>query len=356
MPCRTTLLVVVLLVAGTLLPAQQSLTFNDLDDFTPVFCGKHIAWLQRDAGGLDQVMLYDGKTARAITDDLSVKGGLVAGGKWLAWTAFASGQYDIWLWDGKTARLLNRSAERQGAPHTDGKWVVWEHDVDGEDSEIFLWDGKEVRAILPNLFEDVGPKVDKGRVVWYSTTNNEVYLYDGKAYVPGVDNGVVLLDDNAIVKRHPCIEGKMIAWLGQDAGTWGIYLHDGVATTKISTTEASTTNGLPRISRQCLVWTGAGNGGQQDVYLWDKGVVTQVTDTPEEELFPVNFGRKVAWVVSDGNDYEIMYDNGKDIIAQLSNNATIDHGQQISAKAVVWMTSDDVDMEINLYPGKLKLP
>jgi hypothetical protein len=353
---RASFIAVAVLSCSCAVFAQQSLTFNEVDDFIPVFSGKYVAWLQRDAGGLDQVILYDGKTARAITEDLSVKQSLVAGGKWLAWISRASGYYDVMLWDGRTVRLLSRSVERQDNPHTDGKWVVWEHDVDGADSDIFLWDGKETRAILLNVFDDLAPKVSGGRVVWYSTNNNEVYLYDGKKYVPGVDNGVVLLDDSAVSKQNPCIEGGLIAWRGQDAGVWGIYLHDGVATTKISTSAATAVSGMPRISRKCIVWTAVGNGGNQDVFLWDKGVVTQVTNTPADEAMPVNYGRKVAWVVDDGNDYEVMYFNGKDLTAQLSNNATIDHGQQINGKAVVWMTFDGVDMEINLYPGKLKLP
>lgn len=347
-------LAVILIGGAVSARAQQSLTFNDLDDFSPVFCGKNIAWLQRD-GGVDQVMLYDGKTTRALTSDISLKPVLVAGGKWLVWIATAGGYYDVMLWDGKTIRLLNRTLETQSAPHTDGKWVTWVHDS-GDDSSIMLWDGREARTVLANVTEDAGPRVSNGRVVWYGPTTGSVYLFDGKQYVPGVSSGVSLVDGRpGFTQRNPDIEGKMIVWLARFDSVWHVYLDDGGEISQLSVAACSAAT-VPRLSRKCVVWAGPGNDGKQDIFLWQKGTLSQVTDTPEDEINPVHFGPQIAWVVSDGNDFEIMYYNGKGLFAQLSNNATIDHGQQINGRSVVWMNNDGVDMEINVYPGKLKLP
>jgi hypothetical protein len=327
--------------------AQQFLTDNDRVDTRPVFLGKQTAWTQVDGDGYYQVMLYDGKTTRALTNGAINNAYLTSGGKFLAWIR----DTEVMLWDGKTARSINSSADTQYNPHTDGKWVVWEHAVGGGDREIMLWDGTTVTQITSNVLQDYAPKVHRNRIVWYQADgDNEIMLWE--------DGATWALTNNATNDRFPQIEGDSIVWQGRDGSdNVVVMLHDGETTTQISTTHGDLSFTTPLINKQCVVWTADDAlGGDFEIFLWRKGVVTQITDNNTADYFPVNAGPKIAWLGSDGHDDEVMFYNGKGVTVRLTNNSVTETDLRYNGKSLVWVASDGEDLEIFAFPDKRKLP
>jgi len=337
----------VLVTVATATFAQQSLTINERHDTQPVLYGKGVAWLQEDGDGYYQVVYYDGKTTRALTIGAQNNSYLVAAGKYLVWTT----PIEVKLYDGKTVRTISGTPETQTQPHTDGKWVVWEQAVGGGDREIMLWDGATISQLTSNAVQDSNPRVHGGRVVWTQTSgDDEIMLWE---------NGTTqALTNNATADRYPCIEGNLVAWQGRDGSSQvAVFLYDGNTTRQLSTTPGNATLTVPRISRQCIVWP-ANNplGSNQEIFLWQQGVTTQITDNYRDNYEPHNIGNKIVWTHADGHDEEIFFYNGKGVIAQLTNNSQNDNDPHFNGKAAVWVGFDGEDVEIYLFPGKTKLP
>lgn len=78
--------------------------------------------------------------------------------------------------------------------------------------------------------------------------------------------------------------------------------------------------------------------------------ITQLTDNDYEDIIPTISGTNVAWMQSDGEDYEIC----TNFAGQLTNNDTNDEFPSISGTNVVWHAYDGHDYEIySNFAGQL---
>ncbi len=343
-----------ILCAALCVQAEWYLTSNAVDDTNPVTAGKLVAW-EMDDGNDTEVMFYNGKTTAQLTDNGFDDYDLFMAKKYLVWVHDLDGTSalnEIMLWNGKeTVQISNGGGlAAMGLPKTDGKHVVWEQDS-GDDWEIMLWDGSTVTNISNNAYDDFAPRVDKGRVVWHADEgggDDEIFLWE---------KGVITrLTDNAGDDQDPVIEGTLIAWIGDDTvnGDTDVFLFDGEVITNISIATGNVVGTLS-LSKKCLTWT-EDDENDNEIFLWQKGVVTQVTDNGVDDWSPVNVGNKIAWLYDDpnGRNSQIAYRNSKGVTTQITN-CGINRRIAFNGKSVVWERTE-VDREIYIFPGKTKLP
>jgi hypothetical protein len=342
------------LLAALSVQAEWYLTNNALDDINPVTAGKLVAWEVDDTNDLE-VMLYNGKANVQLTDNEFDDYDIAVAKKYVVWVHDLDGTgtlNEIMLWNGKeTVQISNGGGvAAMGLPKTDGKYVVWEQDS-GDDWEIMLWDGSTVTNISNNAYDDFSPRVDKGRVVWFADDgggDDDVFLWD--------DGVVTRLTDSVGDDQNPVIEGKLVAWVGDDTvnGDTDVFVFDGMTTTNISLA-TDDVGGALSISKKCVAWS-ENDGVDAEVYLYEKGVVTQITDNAIEDTNVANYGNKLVWFYDDpnGNNNQVMYRNGKGLVTQLTNTKT-NSNLQFNGKSVVWQRTE-VDREIYIFPGKTKLP
>jgi len=161
--------------------------------------------------------------------------------------------------------------------------------------------------------------------------------------------------DNTGDDQEPVIEGALIAWIGEDTvnGDTDVFLFDGEVIANLSTATGDV--GLLSLSKKCLAWA-EDDTNDDEVFLWEKGVVTQVTDNGVDDLNPVNVGNKIAWLFNDpnGRNGQIAYRNSKGVITQITN-CGVNRRVGFNGKSIVWERTE-VDREIYIFPGKTKLP
>lgn len=342
-----------ILCAALCVQAEWYLTSNAVDDMRPVTAGKLVAWEMDD--GNTEVMFYNGKTTVQLTDNDFDDHSLFMAKKYLVWVQDLDGTgnlNEIMLWDGKAVRQISQGGGLVtcAAPHTDGKYVVWEQD-DGVDSDIMLWDGNVITNISDNAYDDSAPRVDKGRVVWHAGeggSDDEIFLWE---------KGVVTkLTDNAGDDQYPVIEGNLIAWIGDDLvnGDTDVFLFDGEVIANLSTATGNVVGSLS-LSKKCLAWA-EDDENDDEIFMWQKGVVTQVTNNDDDDNGVVNVGTKMAWLYDDpnGNPNQIFYRNSKGVITQITNSGN-NRTLAFNGKSIVWDRTV-VDREIYIFPGKTRLP
>jgi len=346
-------------LAATLsVQAEWYLTRDELNDSNPCVYGKSVAWLKDDTNDTE-VFWYNGKETVQLSDDGFGDYGLAMAGKFVVWVHDTDGTgnfQEIMLWNGSTTVQISNGggATAMSDPHTDGKWVVWAQD-DGVDTEIMLWNGATITQLTNNAEDDSSPKVNKGRVVWYATDgtpadDEEIYLWDG-----GV---VTQLTNNAVDDSKPVIEGNLIAWITFDSvGTdTDVMLFDGTTTVPLSTA-TDDVNGNLSLVKKCLAWS-ENDGSDNEIFLWEKGVVTRITDNAEDDESVANYGNKLVWLWQDprSTQFEVMYRNSKGLITPITNNDRRDRTPCFNGKTIFWQRSVSGNGDIYYFPGKTKLP
>jgi hypothetical protein len=125
-----------------------------------------------------------------------------------------------------------------------------------------------------------------------------------------------VLTSNSTNDYDYSVSGNYVVWEGYDGNDWEIYLFDG-------TYDA---NGDP--------------------------VIQQLTDNERDDRYAdvhqTDTGVHVVWSGDDGDDWEIFFYNGSDVI-QVTDNGFDDRFAQVSESHVTWLGEEVADSEIFLY-------
>jgi beta propeller repeat protein len=78
--------------------------------------------------------------------------------------------------------------------------------------------------------------------------------------------------------QGPAISGSNVVWEGWDGSDYEIFFWDGGTITQL--TDNSTTDWFPAISGSNVVWQGY-DGSDTEIYLWDGATTTQLTNNSE---------------------------------------------------------------------------
>ena len=320
-------------------------------DRDPQIDGTQVVWSGNSTGNFE-IYLYDvigadtTKLSKNSWDDVSpsIHDGLVA------WQGDDGDDNEIFLFDSGGRTQLTDNLTEDLSPRTHEGQVVWQG-VDGDDFDIFVFDGIEVRQITDNDLEDRNPEIRSGEIVWEQCDGDcdegegdwEIFHHD---LVTSITTQITTNDWN---DEFPDVDGGIVTYQRLDGpGDFDIYLWDGSETVAVTDNEVIAKQ--PKIDGDLIVWSQNVAGTQHDIYAYEISTGESflvATDGAHNLQQQVDLGL-IAWL-SRGEEEQGVY---LDQVGELSQGSTANEKPQISDQRVVWFGYDGTDMEIYLsQPG-----
>jgi cysteine-rich repeat protein len=138
-----------------------------------------------------------------------------------------------------------------------------------------------------------------------------------------------------------------VVWQLYDGNDNEIYLWQGGSPTPI--TDNSTDDARAAISGSNVVWQHY-DGNDYEIYLWQGGSPTPITDNSTDDARAAISGSNVTWQNDDGGDYEVyLWEQGS--TTSITDNDIDDGWPSISGSNVAWRRGEGEDYEIYLARG-----
>jgi hypothetical protein len=339
--------------------AQRSttkLTDNDYDEeWLRISNSGHIIWEGKPGGPSEdwEVFLHDGTSLIWNTDNsVPDNSSSVNDNGHVVWQR-SDGNPVIFLYDGTGEANISSGANPGWAPsiNTAGD-IVW-FEWTGAGGEIFFYDsgGAGITNISNNSYPDVNAQInDNGYITWLGApdgSNYSFFLYDGAS--------VIWQSENYNSSNIRINNNNNLAWVaGECPFDCEIYLYDGSTTSELSV--ESDFNESPQMNNDDdVVWSGRYSYTNSfEIFLYDSGsdaIVwhTDSGDTAGWDEYPdINDSGHVVWQAGDGHDDEIFLYDGSAII-QLTDNWHDDQYPKINNDGhVVWLSYAESDTEVYL--------
>ena len=261
-------------------------------------------------GATGEIYFYDGNSVTRLTDDAFSDGIQQISGSYAAWTsAERTGQftlvYSLVVYDGNdTRRIFDYVDQGNGAnPRISGPSVVFSGH-DGADTELYIHniDANTITPLTSNNYTDASPSIDGSYVVWAGWggtigSDKEILFYDGTT--------TTRITDNDYEDSFPVVSGKNLFWRGKEGGSstdYDVFFYKGTVPIKLTVNEY---NDNGSISGDNVVWS-VYDGVDNEIFFYEGGNVTQLTDNSTDDANPAISGKNVVWRRHDGNDYEIF--------------------------------------------------
>jgi len=245
-----------------------SLTPDDEETVIPTIDGDRIIYARIGPVGPWQLLIYDlntGQETPFATEDRNIGlGRLALSGHRAAWHALRNGNWDIYVYDFNTHKetRLTTDTTDQADPAIFGDRVTWSDKRNhGTWWDLYEYDfttGKETRLTESSTLAR-GSAIFGDRIVWGDTRGGLFSLYeydfnrsDHERLVP-VDSL-----ENALT-----MWGPRVAWM---SGKDEIYAYDLEAGRQVRVTNLASSQAIPWISQDYLVWEDYRNGAA-DVYI-----------------------------------------------------------------------------------------
>lgn len=220
------------------------------------------------------------------------------------------------------------------APVVEGTTYVWQRAQSGA-AKIMMWSEGDASPVrISDTQKEHLPRIDGGRVIWYSDASGndfEVILWENGVAAP--------LTDNTVNDRHPDIGGFATVWRSE-----GYLLYDdGIEQVQI--TQAATAE-YPRVMDDWIVFE-AGSP-YKNVFLWNDGVLTKMTDNTHADIRPETDGQTIVWYTSNESFKEsgiMRWTTGEGAV-RLTPTDTSCVQPDVSGDIIVYAVHDGTDYEI----------
>lgn len=221
--------------------------------------------------------------------------------------------------------------------------IYWSQELTTSDYDIKRWKGV-ISTIISGTTYDFAPSVS-GETIAYLRTNG-VFL--------GADLmlGASRLSDKTSVFSFPSNYDGKVAWSEYDGSDSEIFYYDNGNITQL--TNNALDDSFPKIHNGGIAWA-QNDGNDSEIMYWNGSTITQITNNDKDDINPSLYNGKIAWQYNDGTDYEIKYWDGT-IIYTVTSNSTNDTMPKLYNGAIVWegFASDTVSKEI--YFAKVATP
>lgn len=287
------------------------LTNNSYDDTNPLVSGSNVIWLGYNGpGATTEIYFYDGNSVTRLNNDAFTDGILQISGSYAAWSsAEQTGQftwvYSLVVYDGNDTRRIIDNVNQASSVNSSisGPNVVY-LGTDGLDTELYIHniDANTITPLTSNNYSDASPSIDGSYITWAGRGGTigsdwEILLYDGTTTTQITDNDY---EDSA-----PIVSGKNMLWRGKDGGSgsdYDLFFYKGTVPIKLTVNEY---NDNGSISGDNVVWSSY-DGVDNEIFFYEGGNITQLTDNSTDDAYPKISGKNVVWRVHDGNDDEIF--------------------------------------------------
>jgi hypothetical protein len=190
---------------------------------------------------------------------------------------------------------------------------------------------------------------ESGQVVYQGNTAN--YLY----YNPDFEQGDWMSYTTRILSPHSDLAGYpqiadngLVAYVSQDHKIW---IWDSNTGQEIAVSDGAEAEGSYQMNRHGdIAWRKAnGPPGFFDIYLYRGGTITRLVSNANVYPPRINDSGEVVWSGFDGNDLEIFFYDGSQVIQITYNNYDDWFPELNNYSKVVWIGWDGNDHEVFLY-------
>ena len=206
--------------------------------------------------------------------------------------------------------------------------------------------GRGVERISPGTRHFCSPVMSENGVA-FQCARGWPYGYEMIIWRPGATN-LVQISTNYFYALNPDIHGNELVFQGWDGDDYEIYLYR----FDTDTLEQITNNQFDDISP--VVWDGriawiAHPTVTAEIFYRSEGVIRKISEGTTDNAAPSLWGDKVVWQGYDDTDLEIYYFNGRRTI-KLTSNTWDDMNPKIRDGLIAWMSYvDNWDSEIMAF-------
>ena len=263
--------------AGT----ETQITTNGSDQSNPTIYGDRIVWADsRNGKSIDQF-------------------------------EYPSESWNIYMYDlsaHKEIQITNDNSDKQ--PHSIYEdRIVWNEWRNGN-PEVYVYNISTFNKTKIADGVSDHPIIYKDRIVWAS---NNIYMYNLSTSTESQ-----IINDTSY-HDYPAIYGDRIVWTesrnegwneyGAQDGNLDIYMYDLSTSTETRITTNNSTQRLPAIYEDRIVWEDKRNGNW-DIYMYNlsTSTETQITTNEFNQEFPAIYGDRIVWVDDRSGRHDIyMY-------------------------------------------------
>lgn len=275
------------------------LTANSVHDLNARVSAAGVLW-ERGTGTAAEVIFHDGVNTTQVTTNSVREQAITMSNNRAAWITGAGTALDIVTWDfvSPPTNLTSSMAPPNTAdtlPQVRGDNLVWVRGSTPSQS-VQKFDGTTTTTIATSSLAMADPVADGNYVAWEgfngpTANDREIYLHNGST--------VMQITDNDHSDFDPQISGGQVTWWGGVFNNNQVFLWDNGVTTQLSD---SGLNQFPKIDGQFIVWQGwEGYGnGDLEIFLWDGNQVHQLTDNAVDDTMPQISGNHIVWQSGGG--------------------------------------------------------
>lgn len=345
--------------------AVTQLTNNDVDDFGPKISSGGIVW-QQGQDDASEVMLYANGQTRPLTANTWPDIQPQIDATTVVWQSAPHATNEVMRFDGVQTTQVTSNTVDDIEPIVSGSTVAWREyvvtatiTVDGLGALTFdparnLFVGQFRTAAMPTTLTVRSPL---GGVITSTVVS-----------VQAADANLTLQQVSASGGQDPRVDGRYLTWHGFDGSNEQIYANDACTTTKVTSNPYENIGSV--IHSGIVVWQGrdaipqrvdlpgSGQGGQGyvlvggdfEIWRWQNGTTTRLTDNTGDDIEPVFSGALTAWRGWDGHFFQVFVNDGV-ATTQITSDPN-DHAHvRISGSLVVWQGWDGHDYEIYRWDG-----
>lgn len=187
-----------------------------------------------------------------------------------------------------------------GLEHS-GHNLVWA--AHNGSAEIFFYNGAETIQLTDNSFDERNPKIAGNEIAWVGFDGNdtEIFYYDGNSIIQVTDNDFD--DADRVYTNELSISEGLIIWTAYDGDAVFVYENG-----EVKELPSGDNNYSPVASFGKAVWA-AWDGNDTEIYLYENGLVTQLTDNSYDDYSPVITGNYLTWINRDGLHMRLLWND-----------------------------------------------
>jgi hypothetical protein len=223
--------------------------------------------------------------------------------------------------------------------------VAWQG-YDDTDLEIFFYNGSTTSQLTDNNYRDQSPDINNnGQVVWFGFDgiDDEIFFYNGSTTSQLTDDAGIPFYNNDIFPRIN--NNGQIVWRKFAK----ILFYDGLNIVQIIDHIGIDS---PRLNDAGQIVWAQKDGNDEDIFFFNGSNIIQLTNNDEYDWYPViNNNGEVAWQGYDGSDWEIYLYNGSTVTQLTDNNYDDTSCRLNNSGQVSWQGFDGTDLEIFFYNG-----
>ena len=222
---------------------------------------------------------------------------------------------------------------------------MWRGSGGAADIAVYRPDA-DIERITPGTRHFCSPVISAAGIA-FQCARGWPYGYEMLVWRPGATN-LVQITTNYFYVLNPDVHGNELVFQGWDGDDYEIYLYRFDADKLEQLTNNQFDDVSPVVWEGRVAWVAHPTVTAEIFYMAD-GVIRKISEGTEDNTAPSIWGERVVWQGYDDTDLEIYYFNGRRTI-KLTSNTWDDMAPKIRDGLIAWMSYvDNWDAEIMAF-------